>query len=102
MDALKETNFDFGDDVTLYRGKVRDVYSFDRFMVLVASDRISAFDVVLPKAIPYKGQVLNQIAANNLEATRDICPNWLISAPDPNVAIGLKCEPFAVEMVIRG
>ena len=102
MDALKETNFEFGEDVTLYRGKVRDVYSFDRFMVLVASDRISAFDVVLPKAIPYKGQVLNQIAAHNLEATRDICPNWLISAPDPNVAIGLKCEPYAVEIVIRG
>ncbi len=102
MKALKETNFKFKDQDAFYRGKVRDVYYFGNLMAMVATDRISAFDVILPEAIPYKGQVLNQIAQRNLEATRDICPNWLLSSPDPNVAIGLKCEPFKVEMVIRG
>lgn len=86
-----------------YSGKVRDVYSIaDQWLVMVASNRISAFDVILPKPIPYKGQVLNQIAAYMLNATADICPNWLISSPSPNVAIGKKCNPFKVEMVIRG
>jgi len=100
--ALKETNFLFPGQKNLYRGKVRDVYSFDDKLLMVASDRISAFDVVLPRPIPYKGQILNQIAASNLENTRHIVPNWLQATPDPNVAYGLRCEPFAVEMVIRG
>lgn len=86
-----------------YRGKVRDVYTVkDKWLVIVASNRISAFDVILPREIPYKGQVLNQIASVMLEATRDICPNWLISTPAPNVAIGKKCEPVRIEMVVRG
>ncbi len=86
-----------------YKGKVRDVYSIaDKYLVMVVSDRISAFDVVLPRPIPFKGQVLNQIAAQSLEATKDILPNWIVSVPLPNVAIGLKCETFPVEMVIRG
>ncbi len=102
MNAIKQTDFQFPLQDNFYRGKVRDVYYFGDLMALVASDRISAFDVILPEAIPYKGQVLNQIAARNLEATRDICPNWLIESPDPNVAIGYKCDPFPVEMVIRG
>lgn len=100
--AIKETNFSFPNQTGFYKGKVRDVYYFDEIMAMVATDRISAFDVILPRAIPYKGQVLNQIAANNLEATKDIVKNWLIATPDPNVAIGYKCKPFAVEMVIRG
>ncbi|UII20780.1 phosphoribosylaminoimidazolesuccinocarboxamide synthase [Fulvivirga ligni] len=102
MKALKETNFSFPGQSNFYRGKVRDIYYFDKKMVMVASDRISAFDVVLPRAIPFKGQVLNQVAQKNLEATRDICPNWLEASPDPNVAVGLMCDPFPVEMVIRG
>jgi len=102
MKALKETNFQFNDQSAFYRGKVRDVYYFGDLMAMVATDRISAFDVILPEAIPYKGQVLNQIAQQNLEATRDICPNWLLTSPDPNVAVGRKCEPIKVEMVIRG
>ncbi len=102
MNAIKETNFKFAGQTDFYRGKVRDVYHFADKLVVVASDRISAFDVVLPKAIPYKGQVLNQIAYKNLEATKDIVPNWVSNSPDPNVTIGLKCEPFKVEMVIRG
>lgn len=102
MNAIKQTNFTFPLQDNFYRGKVRDVYYFGDLMALVASDRISAFDVILPEAIPYKGQVLNQIAASNLEATRDICPNWLVESPDPNVTIGYKCTPYAVEMVIRG
>lgn len=102
MNAIKETNFHFENQTDFYRGKVRDVYYFDDKLVIVASDRISAFDVVLPRAIPYKGQVLNQIAALALKATSDIVPNWLQKTPDPNVSIGLKCEAFPVEMVIRG
>lgn len=86
-----------------YKGKVRDVYNIgDKWLVMIASDRISAFDVILPRPIPYKGQVLNQIAAYMLEATKDICPNWLVHVPAPNVSIGKRCEPFKVEMVIRG
>ena len=84
-----------------YKGKVRDVYTINNKLIMIASDRISAFDVVLPRPIPYKGQVLNQIAATFLEATKDICPNWLESSPDPNVAIGKKCDPIRIEMVIR-
>lgn len=102
MVALKETHFQFPNQTGFYRGKVRDVYSFEDKLVMVASDRISAFDVVLPRAIPYKGQVLNQLAAHFLEATRDIVPNWLLSVPDPNVSAGRRCEPFQVEMVVRG
>ena len=103
MQALKETNFNFPGQTGFYKGKVRDVYTIkNEFLVMVVSDRISAFDVVLPKAIPYKGQVLNQIAAKFLEATKDIVPNWVISVPDPTVTIGKICEPFKVEMVIRG
>ncbi|MEO1051130.1 MAG: phosphoribosylaminoimidazolesuccinocarboxamide synthase [Bacteroidota bacterium] len=101
-EGIKETNFKFEGQDSFYRGKVRDVYLFPDQLVMVATDRISAFDVVLPKAIPYKGQVLNQIAAKNLEATKDIVPNWISSVPDPNVSIGLKCDTFPVEMVIRG
>src|SRR5690242_5445703 len=102
MEAIKETNFKFPGQTGFYRGKVRDVYYFGDKMAMVASDRISAFDVVLPKAIPDKGRVLNQIAAFNLNATKHLVPNWVIATPDPNVTIGFKCEPFAVEMVVRG
>lgn len=102
MNALRETNFQLPGQTAFYRGKVRDVYTLNDKLVMVASDRISAFDHILPRAIPYKGAVLNQIAAYFLNATRDICPNWLISNPDPNVAIGQMCEPVRVEMVIRG
>lgn len=103
MNAINETNFNFEGQTAFYRGKVRDVYTIaDEYLVMVASDRISAFDVVLPRAIPYKGQVLNQIAAKFLEATVDILPNWVLRVPDPSVTIGKKCEPFKVEMVIRG
>jgi phosphoribosylaminoimidazole-succinocarboxamide synthase len=102
MEAIKETNFSFTGQTGFYRGKVRDVYYFDDKLAVVATDRISAFDVVLPRAIPYKGQVLNQIASLNLQATSDIVPNWVVSTPDPNVTIGVRCEPFKVEMVIRG
>lgn len=102
MEAIKETNFKFPGQTGFYKGKVRDVYSFGEKLAVVVTDRISAFDVVLPKPIPFKGQVLNQIAARFLEATKDIVPNWVLSVPDPNVTIGKKCEPFAVEMVIRG
>jgi phosphoribosylaminoimidazole-succinocarboxamide synthase len=95
--------FNFTGQTNFYSGKVRDVYTIaDQWLVMIASNRISAFDVILPKAIPYKGQVLNQIAAYMLKATEDICPNWLLSAPAPNTAIGKKCIPFKVEMVIRG
>ena len=101
--ALSETHFQLPNQTAFYRGKVRDVYTLsDGKLVMVASDRISAFDHVLPRPIPFKGQVLNQIAAHFLAKTADICPNWLISTPDPNVAIGVACEPFKVEMVIRG
>ncbi|SFN82919.1 phosphoribosylaminoimidazole-succinocarboxamide synthase [Algoriphagus ornithinivorans] len=100
--AIKETNFQFPGQQGFYKGKVRDVYIFEKELVVVASDRISAFDVVLPKPIPFKGQVLNQIAAKFLAATADIVPNWVAATPDPNVTIGKRCEPFKVEMVIRG
>lgn len=102
MNAVKETNFTFKNQTGFYRGKVRDVYYINDLLVVVASDRISAFDVVLPKPIPYKGQILNQIAFKSLEATKDIVPNWVIASPDPSVTVGHKCEPFKVEMVIRG
>lgn len=102
MKAIKETHFHFPQQTGFYKGKVRDVYYFGEQMALVATDRISAFDVVLPKGIPEKGRILNQIAAYNLNATKDIVPNWVLSTPDPNVTIGFKCEPFAVEMVVRG
>lgn len=100
--GIKETNFQFPGQLGLYKGKVRDVYFFDRKIAVVATDRISAFDVVLPEPIPYKGQVLNQIAAKFLKETQDIVPNWLLEVPDPNVSVGHKCKPFPVEMVIRG
>lgn len=102
MDAVKETNFKFEGQTDFYKGKVRDVYSFGDVVAMVVSDRISAFDVVLPRAIPYKGAVLNKIAAKALAATKDIVPNWVISTPAPNTTIGLKCDTYPVEMVIRG
>lgn len=103
MNAIKETHFNFPGQTGFYKGKVRDVYTINnKCLVMVVSDRISAFDVVLPEPIPYKGQVLNQIAAGFLKATADIVPNWVISTPDPSVTIGRICEPFKVEMVIRG
>ena len=102
MKALTKTNFHFDGQKSVYHGKVRDVYDIDNnLMVMVATDRISAFDVVLPKGIPFKGQVLNQIAAKFLDATSDICPNWKLATPDPMVTVGLKCEGFRVEMIIR-
>ncbi len=101
--TLTKTNFQFPGQKNVYHGKVRDVYTLENNMLLiVATDRISAFDVVMPKGIPFKGQVLNQIATKMMGATKDIVPNWLIATPDPNVAIGHACEPFKVEMVIRG
>ncbi|WP_288371436.1 phosphoribosylaminoimidazolesuccinocarboxamide synthase [uncultured Algoriphagus sp.] len=100
--AIKETSFQFPAQIDFYKGKVRDVYIFEKELVVVASDRISAFDVVLPRPIPFKGQVLNQIAAKFLEATSDLVPNWVTATPDPNVTVGKRCEPFKVEMVIRG
>jgi phosphoribosylaminoimidazole-succinocarboxamide synthase len=100
--ALRETNFQFPGQTAFYRGKVRDVYTLNDRLLMVASDRISAFDHILPRPIPFKGQVLNQIAAYFLRATADIVPNWLLATPDPNVAVGLACEAFRVEMVIRG
>ena len=102
MQAIPSTNFNLPGQTAFYKGKVRDVYSVGDRLIMVASDRISAFDHILPRPIPYKGAVLNQIAAYFLDATRDICPNWLIATPDPNVAIGQRCEPVRVEMVIRG
>jgi len=96
-------DFSFPNQTAFYRGKVRDVYTIgDQWLVMIASNRISAFDVILPRPIPYKGQVLNQIAAYMLEATRDICPNWLVSVPAPTVSVGKKCIPFKIEMVVRG
>lgn len=101
--SITKTDFNFPGQTNVYKGKVRDVYTIKNdLMVMVASDRISAFDVILPKGIPYKGQVLNQVATHFLEATRDICPNWLIDTPDPNIAVGYACEPIRIEMVIRG
>ncbi len=102
-EAIKNTNFKFPGLINIYHGKVRDVYNInDKYLVMVATDRISAFDVVLPKGIPYKGQVLNQVAAKFLDATADIVPNWKIASPDPMVTIGHFAEPFKIEMVIRG
>ena len=101
--AIVKTDFQFKDQKSVYKGKVRDVYNIkDELLVMVASDRISAFDVILPEGIPYKGQVLNQIASKFLDSTEDIVPNWKIATPDPMVTIGRLCEPFKVEMVIRG
>jgi phosphoribosylaminoimidazole-succinocarboxamide synthase len=101
--TLDKTNFQFPGQTAYYKGKVRDVYTINnKLLVMIASDRISAFDVVLPRGIPYKGQVLNQIAEQFLKATSDIVPNWLLSSPHPNVSIGHMCEPFKVEMVVRG
>lgn len=103
MTTLDQTNFKFKDQTAYYKGKVRDVYTIkDNLLVMIASDRISAFDVVLPRGIPFKGQVLNQIAEQFLNATSDIVPNWLLSCPHPNVSIGKMCKPFKVEMVVRG
>jgi phosphoribosylaminoimidazole-succinocarboxamide synthase len=103
MDSIKETHFNFPGQTAFYKGKVRDVYTINyKYLAMVVTDRISAFDVVLPEPIPYKGQVLNQIAAKFLAATSDIVPNWVVSVPDPAVTIGRICEPFKVEMVIRG
>ncbi len=101
--TITTTNFNFPNQKSVYRGKVREVYNInDELLVMVATDRLSAFDVVLPKGIPYKGQILNQIATKFMELTEDIVPNWLIVTPDPNVAVGHLCDPFKVEMVIRG
>jgi len=101
--TLTTTNFNFPNQKSVYRGKVREVYNInDELLVMIATDRISAFDVVLPKGIPYKGQILNQIATKFMQLTEDIVPNWLIATPDPNVAVGHLCQPFKVEMVIRG
>ena len=103
MKAITSTNFNFPNQKNVYNGKVRDVYNINNeFLTMVVTDRISAFDVVLPKGIPYKGQVLNQLAKKFLKSTEDIVPNWMISSPDPNVTIGHFCEPFKIEMVIRG
>jgi phosphoribosylaminoimidazole-succinocarboxamide synthase len=103
MAAIKETHFQFPGQTAFYKGKVRDVYTIsDKYLVMVVTDRISAFDVVLPEPIPFKGQVLNQIAAKFLQATQDIVPNWVIDVADPSVTIGKICKPFKVEMVIRG
>ncbi|WP_320815642.1 phosphoribosylaminoimidazolesuccinocarboxamide synthase [Flavobacterium sp.] len=103
MNTITTTNFNFPDQKSVYHGKVREVYNInDDLLVMVATDRLSAFDVVMPKGIPYKGQILNQIATKFMELTQDIVPNWLIATPDPSVAVGHLCEPFKVEMVIRG
>jgi phosphoribosylaminoimidazole-succinocarboxamide synthase len=101
--TITDTNFNFPNQKSVYKGKVREVYNInDELLVMIASDRLSAFDVVMPKGIPFKGQILNQIATQMMAATKDIVPNWLIATPDPNVAIGHLCEPFKIEMVIRG
>ena len=101
--TITDTNFNFPGQKSVYKGKVREVYALENdLLVMIATDRLSAFDVVMPRGIPYKGQILNQIATKMMEATKDIVPNWLTATPDPNVAIGHACEPFKVEMVIRG
>ena len=101
--TIMETNFKFPNQKSVYKGKVREVYTLDNdILVMIATDRLSAFDVVMPKGIPFKGQILNQIATKMMAATQDIVPNWLMATPDPNVAVGKACEPFKVEMVIRG
>lgn len=103
MNTITETHFQFPGQKSVYHGKVREVYNInDDILVMIATDRLSAFDVVMPKGIPYKGQILNQIATRFMELTQDIVPNWLVATPDPNVAVGHLCEPFKVEMVIRG
>ncbi|NJK83611.1 MAG: phosphoribosylaminoimidazolesuccinocarboxamide synthase, partial [Saprospiraceae bacterium] len=103
QNSIYQTQFNFDQQINFYKGKVRDVYTLQNgIMIVVASDRISAFDYVLPRPIPYKGQVLNQLAAYFLHATKDIVPNWLIATPDPNVSIGHVCTPYRIEMVIRG
>ncbi len=101
--TITDSNFKFPGQISVYKGKVREVYELENnLLVMIATDRLSAFDVVMPKGIPYKGQILNQIATKMMDETRDIVPNWLEATPDPNVAVGVKCEPFKVEMVIRG
>lgn len=103
MDTINNTDFNFPGQKSVYKGKVREVYNIDdEYLVMIASDRLSAFDVIMPRQIPYKGQILNQIASYMLEATRDLVPNWLLACPDPNVAVGHLARPFKVEMVIRG
>lgn len=103
MKAITSSNFNFPGQKSVYKGKVREVYNInDDLLVMIATDRLSAFDVIMPKGIPYKGQILNQIATKFMQLTEDIVPNWLIATPDPNVAVGYLCEPFKVEMVIRG
>ena len=103
MDTINQTNFNFPNQKNVYRGKVREVYNInDELLIMIATDRLSAFDVVLPKQIPFKGQILNQIAEQMLQDTADIVPNWLLATPDPNVSVGKLCTPFKVEMVIRG
>jgi len=103
MNTINRTDFNFPGVTAIYRGKVREVYTLDNgLLVMVATDRLSAFDVIMPRQIPYKGQILNQIAAKMMKATEDLVPNWILATPDPNVAIGHHCEPFKVEMVIRG
>lgn len=102
MKTLTETHYHFAGQKSVYNGKVRDVYNLGDKLVMVATDRISAFDVILPKGIPFKGQVLNQIAAKFLDATRDICPNWKLATPDPNVTVGVFCQGFPLEMIVRG
>ena len=101
--TIVTTNFNFPGQIAVYKGKVREVYTLKNdVLIMIATDRLSAFDVIMPKGIPYKGQILNQIATKMMQATADIVPNWLIATPDPNVAIGKRCTPFKVEMVIRG
>lgn len=103
QNTITETHFDFPNQKSVYKGKVREVYQIgDDKLVMIASDRLSAFDVIMPKGIPYKGQILNEIATKMMKATEDIVPNWLLATPDPNVAVGHLCEPFKIEMVIRG
>lgn len=103
MNTITDTNFNFPKQKNVYKGKVREVYNInDDLLVMIATDRLSAFDVVMPKGIPYKGQILNQIATKMMKATEDLVPNWLLATPDPNVAVGHLCKPFKVEMVIRG
>ncbi|WP_416448317.1 phosphoribosylaminoimidazolesuccinocarboxamide synthase [Leeuwenhoekiella sp. A2] len=103
MNTITDTNYNFPGQQDIYKGKVREVYSLENdVLVMIATDRLSAFDVVMPKGIPFKGQILNQIATKMMRDTEDLVPNWLLATPDPNVAVGVKCEPFKVEMVIRG
>ncbi len=103
MNTIVDTNYNFPNQKSVYKGKVREVYNInDELLVMIATDRLSAFDVVMPRGIPFKGQILNQIATKMMNATQDLVPNWLIATPDPNVAVGHLCEPFKVEMVIRG